>query len=180
VAEPLIAPISSEAPAASPSPSEPARASATTASALTAPETRTLPDRRESGSWEGDTSARPRRKSASLLPPAIPPTVDQALFEQIHTHASSQGRAGLTTRGGQPLYTFDIWIDAPGAVAQQVESVSYFFDHPSFQQKTLVSKARPDFRQSHQRWGCLEKVVITVRLANGRSAARDFNQCAAL
>jgi hypothetical protein len=99
---------------------------------------------------------------------------------QIHPRTGFRLDPGVKNPSGKQVYTFTAWIDAPADVTRQVESVKYFFDHPSFVTNNFVATRGPDFRISYQGWGCITRVVVTVTFRPGRTAQTEFDQCAAL
>jgi hypothetical protein len=77
---------------------------------------------------------------------------------------------------GKQVYQFDVWAVADDP--SRIRSVSYFFNHPSFEQKTFTSAAGPTFQVEYKGWGCLKKVSVSVRWATGKITTFTFDQCA--
>jgi MinD-like ATPase involved in chromosome partitioning or flagellar assembly len=112
-------------------------------------------------------------------PPALPPSVDQALLTTLTLHTSSHPRPARTA-SNKALYDFKIWIEGPADAVDRIESVNYFFDHPSFSTKHLISTVGPDFTQGYIGWGCLSNVSVTILWKSGSTSSLPFDQCAAL
>jgi hypothetical protein len=119
-------------------------------------------------------------ESAPAKPPQIPPKLDSpnAGMTAVSLHASSTPIANTRTANGKQVYQFRVWVEAEQP--SQIRSVSYYFDHPSFQQKTFTSSVGPSFETGYAGWGCLSKVNVTVHWVTGRTSTINFDQCAAI
>jgi MinD-like ATPase involved in chromosome partitioning or flagellar assembly len=158
---------------------------AATGSNIVLPVVRVEPSSRPAADPLPRATAQPLRPkqglpSPSPKPPSIPPTIDQALVGAILPRASSTMIAGQKTGSDNQVYRFEFWIEAAPEVLERIASVTYHFDHPSFQTKTFTSSKSPEFRQSYQGWGCLSDVAITVHLKTSGSLRMKFDQCAGL
>lgn len=82
---------------------------------------------------------------------------------------------------GKPVYNFAVYVKSPEATLAGISSVRYRFDHATFRQKEYVAKNRAErFAVSYTGWGCLSKVAVTVKLADGTEQEFDFNMCRSL
>ena len=82
---------------------------------------------------------------------------------------------------GKPVYNFAVYVKSPETTLAGISSVHYRFDHATFRQKEYVSKNRAErFAVSYTGWGCLSKVEVTVKLADGTEQEFDFNMCRSL
>ncbi len=89
---------------------------------------------------------------------------------------------GMSTRAGDGrVFDFYLWLDFYPGEKPNIRKVSYEFNHPTFQEKT-VSSTDPSqgYRVSYRGWGCLRSVIITVELTDGRSEKVDFAMCDAM
>jgi cellulose biosynthesis protein BcsQ len=119
------------------------------------------------------------RSPTSPKPPPVTPTVDQALLEGIQPRANATP-GNAVTKSGKPVYRFEVWIDTTPEIAKGIDSVEYFFDHPSFEVNRFTSRQGPKFLQSYSGWGCLPHVLVTIKSKDGSSGKIDFNQCGAI
>jgi hypothetical protein len=75
---------------------------------------------------------------------------------------------GWKTGSGQSVYRWDLYplpeaLDGPLRGATQI---SYFMDHPTFNQKLLTAGPGDRFTASYNGWGCLSKVYVLIEYAN--------------
>jgi hypothetical protein len=75
---------------------------------------------------------------------------------------------GWKTGSGQPVYRWDLYplpeaLDGPLRGATQI---SYFMDHPTFNQKLLTAGPGDRFTASYNGWGCLSKVYVLIEYAS--------------
>ena len=83
--------------------------------------------------------------------------------------------------GNNPAYNFSLYVNAPAATLNNIEKVTYYFDHDTFQNKLQVSTDRQSgFRVGYYGWGCLTKVTTTLLLTNGETQSLDINMCQSL
>jgi cell division protein FtsB len=83
--------------------------------------------------------------------------------------------------GSKDSYNFRCWLQVPEERRKEIESVRYFFDHPSFRNKEMTSgNAADNFSVQYKGWGALTNVVIEIRLKSGQREKMAFNMFAAL
>ncbi len=81
-------------------------------------------------------------------------------------------------QGQQKLYSFSLWLESDSL--SSIDSVSYYFDHPSFIKKYQKSNnPQRNFLVSYTGWGCLKMIKITV-WRNGESSVIELNHCTSL
>ena len=86
-----------------------------------------------------------------------------------------------TTPIEDELFLFRAWLDVPEARRPEIEKVSYYFNHPTFPQKLLESRdLGSGFAVAYRGWGALDRVIITIELANGSTQEIAFDMLAAL
>jgi hypothetical protein len=120
-------------------------------------------------------------KPTSVRPPELPPSLDDALLSSIKLRASSAPVVNQRTPNGRQVYTFRVWVESRDKTAlSRIRSVSYFFDHPSFVQKTFTSSNGPAFETGYQGWGCISNVAVTILWLSGSTSTLTFDQCAAI
>jgi hypothetical protein len=87
----------------------------------------------------------------------------------------------LSATESATYYRFTTGIEASDAVLDDIARVDYLFDHPTFRQKKYSStNAARGFEVSYRGWGCLNKVVATITLVDGRTLERTYDMCALL
>lgn len=179
---PVVSAVSSETPGpAEPTPPPELSASAATVTRAT-PIPGSVPSRALPTPKPTPTNAAtqtPRDANVSL-PPALPASVDQALVTTLAIKASSRILPGVRGTSGSQTYNFNVWLEGPVDATSRIQSIDYFFDHPSFTHPHFVSTAGPDFLQGYNGWGCLNSVTVTIRWASGTKSTIPFNQCGAL
>lgn len=83
--------------------------------------------------------------------------------------------------GLKDKYTFRCWLEVPKQRREQIASVAYIFDHPTFANKRMNSSdASDNFSVHYNGWGALNNVVIEIRLKSGALEKMAFNMYAAL
>lgn len=84
-------------------------------------------------------------------------------------------------RSGTPLYDFSLWLDVPEDRKEEIASVEYEFNHPTFRQKTQESSdPKTGFKVSYNGWGCLRSVLVKIHLKQGGAQTIDFDMCEAV
>ena len=97
----------------------------------------------------------------------------------IRPRASATEVAGVY--GDRQIYDFRLWLDASANLKQQIDKVSYTFDHPPFRNKVQESTdPSNEFEVRYRGWGCLYVVTIDVLLKDGRSEEIYFEMCGVL
>jgi hypothetical protein len=130
---------------------------------------------------QGDRKPVAQAKPASARPPELPPSLDDAMLSSIKLRASSAPVLNQRTPNGRQVYSFRVWVESRDRTAlSRIRSVSYFFDHPSFAQKTFASSNGPRFETGYQGWGCISNVAVTILWLSGATSTLTFDQCAAI
>jgi len=85
---------------------------------------------------------------------------------------------GIRDAQERQIYDFTIWLQVPILLKDQIDHVTYAFDH--------ISKLRPNqtsstyangYAISYRGWGCFSGVVITVHLKDGGEHKLEYDQC---
>jgi hypothetical protein len=88
---------------------------------------------------------------------------------------------GQVLADGKPTYRFNLLINSPVEVLEEIGHVTYRMDHPTFRQREYVSEDRAKrFAAGYTGWGCLTRVGVTVSLASGEKHDFDFDMCRSL
>jgi hypothetical protein len=108
----------------------------------------------------------PGRLNPIVLPAPAPPIVPYVNFKSA----------------GKNLYLFRLWIQISGEMKKDAKKVEYYFNHPTFVRKNVVSEnPANNFEISYTGWGCLSSVGISVSWNSGAPPSKiDFNMCDAL
>lgn len=82
---------------------------------------------------------------------------------------------------GYQIYDFNIWITSSQYTLNRIESIEYFFDHPTMLLKNRQSKNKSNsFLVSYRGWGCLKSIKAEVKYKNGKTEIISFDMCEAL
>lgn len=88
---------------------------------------------------------------------------------------------GLKDSENRQIYDFTLWIDLPYSRRQEIQSVEYKFEHPTYIDKVRTGREPSNgFSVSYRGWGCLNAVELTVLLENGDKVQTIFDMCKAL
>jgi hypothetical protein len=97
---------------------------------------------------------------------------------ELKATAKATGRK-LTS--GEPIYDFNIYINAAPDVLNKIQRVVYTFDHPTFDNKQKVAESvKSHFQTGYTGWGCLTRVDVKVELKGGNKTHLDFDMCKSL
>lgn len=78
--------------------------------------------------------------------------------------------------GSETHYDFALWLEVPPQRRDEIRKVEYFFNHPTFVEKTRESTDRSDgFRVGYRGYGALDRVIITLHLTDGTKEKMAFN-----
>jgi hypothetical protein len=96
--------------------------------------------------------------------------------------------ARATARGyrdgaGRPIYRFQLLpADTSREALDQVATVTYRMDHPTFKNALLTTGPERGFQAEYDGWGCLQSVAVLVEyLDPDRSPAlTEFDMCGSL
>ena len=84
-------------------------------------------------------------------------------------------------RTGNQIYDFNIWITSSQYTLNRIESIEYFFEHPTMLLKNRQSKNKSNsFLVSYRGWGCLKSIRAEVKYKNGKTEIVSFDMCEAL
>ena len=91
-------------------------------------------------------------------------------------------RAFATNLPGEAnRYGFVLETEVPRNRWPEIEKVTYYFNHPSFQTPLLESQdPRSHYQVKYQGWGALRRVLITIHLRNGESPQLAFDMAEAI
>ena len=103
------------------------------------------------------------------------------LADTIEPHASSTPLPGIKAKNGLPIYDFVLSISVPENRKQDIQSVDYYFDDPSFIEKVKTSTdGSTGYPVSYRGWGCLTAVKIRVHLKDQKDIVKYFDMCKGL
>ena len=111
------------------------------------------------------------------------------LAAQESPHASSRPivpRADATAvpgifSQGRQNYDYRLWVDVDDGMADNIDKVTYRFDHSTFRNKQQESSQRSNgFSVSYRGWGCLYLVTIEVAMTSGQDRTIEFDMCRAI
>lgn len=84
-------------------------------------------------------------------------------------------------RDNPSRFNFALWVEVPEWRKDEIESVAYRFNHPTFVNKVQRSNHPDDgYRVGYVGWGTLHRVVITIHLRAGGQREIAFDMAAAL
>ena len=87
----------------------------------------------------------------------------------------------LAKTGGGDRYRFTVYVNAAPAVSNDIASVRYHIDHPSFTiQDYVATDPGAKFARSYVGWGCLDSVQVYIKTKAGQEREIEFNMCASL
>ena len=128
--------------------------------------------------------------TAGVAPEAgVASRIREATVDPEKTVSQIQLRAARRPTGRQiagtelPAYVFTVWAEGPTDALQEIDSIQYEFNHPTFRQRLQTGRNRQTgFRVGYTGWGCLSSVVVTFRLLDASANPRhvDFDMCAAI
>lgn len=131
--------------------------------------------------WQsGGSAAQDESREFASLPPAGSARVDLPARSEIRAWARSEARefVGGVDADGMPLYRFEVWLDAPDDVREQIRSVSYEYRAPSAQPPMQSSSdTGSGFRVRFGAAACAEKAKITVVMRDGQERSADVDGC---
>lgn len=98
----------------------------------------------------------------------------------LQIKASARHVTGKTS-GGDPLYSFSVYVNAAPVVISKIARVAYDFDHPTFKQPHReATDPANQFQVQYTGWGCLSDVDVKVFFKDGTSQKIDFDMCGSL
>ena len=107
---------------------------------------------------------------------AVKVTKDNTIFE---LRASSRATDRTSSQG--PLYQFGVFINASESTLEEIQEVTYVFDHPTFRNKTQTSSdISNNFKVGYLGWGCLTSVTAKLLFHSGEHSEMKFNMCQSL
>lgn len=102
------------------------------------------------------------------------------IMAQLHVRASREETGRRIAGTDLPSYRFAIWVEGPPEAMQEIVSVEYEFNHPTFKDKVQIGRERTDgFRVGYTGWGCLSIVTVKFKLRNAGDEPPhlDFDMC---
>jgi hypothetical protein len=95
--------------------------------------------------------------------------------------ATAKARPGIINPNGNGVYDFSIFVNASDDVLNNIEKVTYDFNHPTFKKPHQESADSEDkFAVRYVGWGCLTNVAVTVYLKDGTKQSIPFDMCQSL
>ena len=132
------------------------------------------------GSTSTASAAGPTTRSltqSSISVKGIPAETSTPLSVQVVVKASATETAKKGT------YDFNIWLEGPKQVLDQITSVEYRFEDPSFKNPVKRSSDEDSgFKVDYRGWGCMSSVpvIITPKSDTAIGGKTDFSMCHAL
>jgi cell division protein FtsB len=100
---------------------------------------------------------------------------------QVFQLAASAKANGKTLSNGDSEYRFSILVHGSQQLLNDIQKVTYDFNHPSF---TVPHQEETDpannFQVQYVGWGCLSRVDVVVYLKDGTSQKIAFDMCKSL
>jgi hypothetical protein len=107
------------------------------------------------------------------------PVLDD-LLPHVTPRGSYKPLAGQRTNSGKDLYRYVVWLEIDPRFVDQITSVRYRFNHPTFGINGYVASQAPQFSTTYDGWGCVDSVTATINTRSGPPQNLEFNQCAAI
>lgn len=77
-----------------------------------------------------------------------------------------------------PQFQYSLYIVVDDSLKNEITSVDYYLDHPSFTNKHLISRNSIDsFKVKYIGWGCLDTVNIYIQKKNNSFDTLNFSMC---
>jgi len=97
---------------------------------------------------------------------------------EVYEIKAAARATGGKASDGSPLYNFTIYINSPQELLNEIQKVTYDFDHPTFPNPHQESSnPATRFATGYIGWGCLRNVRIKVFLKKGTVHDIDFDMC---
>ena len=97
---------------------------------------------------------------------------------------SAQRAMGWRTPAGQAVYRFDLFPrpESLDLALRTVSQISYYMNHPTFNEKLLSAGKGSGFKVSYTGWGCLSRVYVLIEYSDPDRPPRltTYDQCAAI
>ena len=88
--------------------------------------------------------------------------------------------AGEKAANGKQVFRYVTWLSMDPELEQRVTSVRYTYNHESFNGLSQTLSNAPSFRTTHEAWGCINSITVTLMFSPGPSKSFDFDECAVL
>ena len=107
--------------------------------------------------------------------PAPEPVTEQMLEFAVtgHVGRDSEGR----TPSGYDYYPASVWLTLEDPQLQQIESVEYYFYHPTFRNPLRPVSDTNVFLATWKGYGCVENAEVKVTLKTGETLIAPFSLC---
>ncbi|MCR9269948.1 MAG: C1 family peptidase [Hyphomonadaceae bacterium] len=107
--------------------------------------------------------------------PEIIPLTEAILAAAVtgHVGRDSEGR----TPGGYDYYPASVWLSLEEPMLSQIESVEYYFYHPTFFNPKRPVADSNVFLATWKGYGCIENAEVKVVLKTGEELSAPFNLC---
>lgn len=110
------------------------------------------------------------------LEPAQPERLTEAMLANAvtgHVGRSAEGQ----TPSGYDYYPASVWLNLERPLLSQIQSVEYYFYHPTFFNPKLPEEDSNVFLATWRGYGCIEHAEVKVRLVSGEELTAPFNLC---
>jgi MinD-like ATPase involved in chromosome partitioning or flagellar assembly len=87
---------------------------------------------------------------------------------------------GEKAANGKQVFRYVTWLSMDPELEQRVTSVRYTYNHSSFDGLSQTLENPPSFRTTHEAWGCINSISVTLMFSTGPSKSFDFDECAVL
>lgn len=111
---------------------------------------------------------------------AAEPAAPEPITEEMLANAVT-GHVGRSAEGQTPMgydyYPASVWLNLEEPMLSQIESVEYYFYHPTFFNPKLPVEDSNVFLATWRGYGCIENAEVKVQLVSGEQLAAPFDLC---
>jgi MinD-like ATPase involved in chromosome partitioning or flagellar assembly len=119
------------------------------------------------------TTKRPTPEPVAALTPAD-------LARRAIPRVTSAPVPGEKAANGRQVFRYVTWLSMDDELAKSVQSVRYTYNHETFNGYSQTLSNPPAFRTTHEAWGCINSITVTLMFAKAPAKSFDFDECAAL
>jgi MinD-like ATPase involved in chromosome partitioning or flagellar assembly len=102
------------------------------------------------------------------------------LARRVIPRVTSAPVPGEKAANGSQVFRYVTWLSMDPELEQGVLSARYTYNHESFNGFSQTVSNSPTFRTTHEAWGCIDSITVTLIFATGAPKSFDFDECAVL